>query len=98
MTAATCGSDEFTLDPNLGGDTTRIDATRNSFSLPAPDLTTAERRAFEVGDSFFTQNWVTAPASTEGQGRIRTPTFNAQACSSSPRPSDRPRVRLPTPP
>ena len=81
MTAATCGSDEFTLDPNLGGDTTRIDATRNSFSLPAPDLTTAERRAFEVGDSFFTQNWVTAPASTEARDGLG-PTFNAQACSS----------------
>lgn len=81
MVAATCGSDQFTLDPNLGGETTRVDATRNSFSLPAPDLTTAERRAFEVGDSFFTQNWVTAPASTEARDGLG-PTFNAQACSS----------------
>ena len=81
LTAATCGSDSFTLDPNLGGETTRIDASRNSFSLPAPNLTTAERRAFEVGDSFFTQNWVTAPASTEARDGLG-PTFNAQACSS----------------
>ena len=81
MVVATCGSDEFTLDPNLGGGTTRVDATRNSFSLPATDLTTAERRAFEVGDSFFTQNWVTAPASTEARDGLG-PTFNAQACSS----------------
>ena len=81
MVVATCGSDDFTLDPNLGGGTTRIDATRNSFSLPAPDLTTAERRSFEVGDSFFTQNWVTAPASTEARDGLG-PTFNAQACSS----------------
>ena len=81
MTAATCGSEGFTIDPNLGGGTTRIDASRNSFSLPAPNLTTAERRAFEVGDSFFTQNWVTAPASTEARDGLG-PTFNAQACSS----------------
>ena len=81
MAVATCGSEGFTLDPNLGGETTRFDATRNSFSLPAPDLTTAERRAFEVGDSFFTQNWVTAPASTEARDGLG-PTFNAQACSS----------------
>ena len=81
MVVATCGSDDFTLDPNLGGEATRVDATRNSFSLPAPDLTTAERRAFEVGDSFFTQNWVTAPASTEARDGLG-PTFNAQACSS----------------
>ena len=81
MTAATCGSEGFTIDPNLGGGTTRIDASRNSFSLPAPNLTTNERRAFEVGDSFFTQNWVTAPASTEARDGLG-PTFNAQACSS----------------
>ncbi len=81
IVVATCGSEEFALDPNLGGETTRFDATRNSFSLPAPELTTAERRAFEVGDSFFTQNWVTAPASTEARDGLG-PTFNAQACSS----------------
>ena len=81
VAAAACGSESFTLDPNLGGETTRMDASRNSFSLPAPNLTTAERRAFEVGDSFFTQNWVTAPASTEARDGLG-PTFNAQACSS----------------
>jgi CxxC motif-containing protein (DUF1111 family) len=36
---------------------------------------------FEVGDSFFTQNWVTAPASTEARDGLG-PLLNAQACSS----------------
>jgi CxxC motif-containing protein (DUF1111 family) len=69
------------LDPNLGGDTTRVDASRNSFALPAPTLTNAERRRFEIGDSFFTQNWVIAPSSTDARDGLG-PTFNARACAS----------------
>ena len=34
-----------------------------------------------MGDSFFTQNWVTAPASTVARDGLG-PTFNAQSCSS----------------
>ena len=44
-------------------------------------MTNDERREFEIGDSFFTQNWVTAPASTDARDGLG-PTFNAQACSS----------------
>ena len=76
-----CSGEEFVLDPNLGGDTTRAETSRNSFGLPAPALTNEQRRTFEVGDSFFTQNWVSAPASTEARDGLG-PTFNAQACSS----------------
>ena len=65
----------------LGGAATRFDASRNSFSLSSPMLSNAERLRFEIGDSFFTQNWVTAPASTEARDGLG-PTFNAQACSS----------------
>lgn len=81
LLAGACGSPGVELDPNLGGDATRSDVSRNSFSLPAPDLTNDERRLFEVGDSFFTQNWVTAPASTEARDGLG-PIFNAQACAS----------------
>ena len=77
---AACGSGP-SLDRNLGGATTRLDASQNSFGLPAPQLTNEKRRAFEVGDSFFTQNWVIAPASTDARDGLG-PTFNAQACSS----------------
>ncbi|MGH1503487.1 MAG: di-heme oxidoredictase family protein [Acidimicrobiales bacterium] len=65
----------------LGGETTRFEASRNSFGLAAPTLTNTERRTFEVGDSFFTQNWVTAPASTDARDGLG-PTMNARACSS----------------
>jgi CxxC motif-containing protein (DUF1111 family) len=65
----------------LGGATTRPDATRNAFGLPASNITGPERRIFEQGDSFFTQNWVVAPASTEARDGLG-PNFNAQACAS----------------
>ena len=82
MAAAACaGEDLPELDPALGGETTRSEISQNSFALPAPKLTNTERRTFEVGDSFFTQNWVSAPASTEGRDGLG-PTFNAFACSS----------------
>ena len=69
------------LQTQLGGDTTIATTNRNSFALAAANLNNQERRIFEVGDSFFTQNWVTAPASTEARDDLG-PTFNAQSCSS----------------
>jgi len=39
-----------------------------------------DRARFEIGDSFFTQNWVTAPASTTNRDGLG-PTFNAPACA-----------------
>ena len=65
----------------LGGETTRFSAGRNAFDLSAHNLTNEERRVFEIGDSFFEQNWVTAPASTAARDGLG-PTFNAQSCSS----------------
>ena len=69
------------LNEQLGGDTTVRSTNRNSFGLAAANLTRLERRTFEVGDSFFSQNWVSAPASTEARDGLG-PTFNAQSCSS----------------
>ena len=65
----------------LGGETTAFTATRNAFGLPARNLTAEQRRTFAVGNSFFRQNWVTAPASTEARDGLG-PTFNALSCSS----------------
>ncbi len=82
VAVASCGSDDTAIvDPLLGGDTTRDIAGSNAFGFPAPTLTNEERRVFEIGDSFFTQNWVTAPASTDARDGLG-PMFNAQACSS----------------
>ena len=64
-----------------GGDTTAFTVTRNAFGLSARNLTNLERRTFAVGNSFFRQNWVTAPASTEARDGLG-PTFNALSCSS----------------
>ena len=72
---------ELVFDERLGGDTTAFSKGRNAFELSARNLTNEERRIFEIGDSFFTQNWVTAPASTAGRDGLG-PTFNAQSCSS----------------
>ncbi len=72
---------ELLLNTQLGGETTVVSTNRNSFALPARNISRLERRTFEVGDSFFTQNWVTAPASTEARDGLG-PTFNAQSCSS----------------
>ena len=68
-------------DRKLGGDTTAFSAGRNAFELSARNLTNDLRRTFQVGDSFFNQNWVTAPASTEARDGLG-PTHNALSCSS----------------
>ena len=72
---------QITLVEHLGGDTTAFTSTRNAFGLPARNLQGDERRTFAVGNSFFRQNWVTAPASTTGRDGLG-PTFNALSCSS----------------
>ncbi|MDE2966960.1 MAG: c-type cytochrome [Chloroflexota bacterium] len=64
-----------------GGETTATNVTRNAFSFSARNLDREQRRRFELGDSFFEQNWVTAPSSTEARDGLG-PTFNAQSCSS----------------
>ncbi len=85
--ASACGPDgddidlSVIYDPMLGGDTTAFATGANAFELSARNLTNELRRTFEVGDSFFTQNWVAAPSSTEARDGLG-PTFNAQSCSS----------------
>jgi CxxC motif-containing protein (DUF1111 family) len=64
-----------------GGEGTTASADLNAFGDSARNLTNDQRRTFEVGDSFFTQNWVTAPASTEARDGLG-PLLNAQSCSS----------------
>jgi CxxC motif-containing protein (DUF1111 family) len=64
-----------------GGDGTVDDVSANAFALSMPSLTPEQRRAFSVGNNFFNDNWVTAPASTEGRDGLG-PMFNAQSCSS----------------
>jgi CxxC motif-containing protein (DUF1111 family) len=75
----------------LGGPATVEASGSNAFSLPAPGLTREERRAFSVGNSFFRDNWVIAPASAEGRDGLG-PLFNAASCSACHQEDGRGRV------
>lgn len=63
-----------------GGDTTVFDTSQNAFSLSARNMTQERRSAFYVGNSFFKENWVIAPSSTEGRDGLG-PLYNARSCS-----------------
>ena len=63
-----------------GGETTVLDATRSAFSYPARNISEDHRPAFFVGNSFFNQNWVAAPASVAGRDGLG-PLFNTRSCS-----------------
>ena len=87
LLASACQPDSFAIDlgtvydVRLGGDTTAFSKGRNAFELSARNLDNSLRRTFEVGDSFFNQNWVAAPASTAARDGLG-PTMNALSCSS----------------
>lgn len=64
-----------------GGEATVHDAGAQAYTQPVPGLDHEQRRAFAVGNNFFNDNWVTAPASTTARDGLG-PVFNAQSCSS----------------
>ena len=73
-----CGD---TTPPHLlGGTTTVLNATPNAFSHQTPGLTGEPGLLFFVGNSFFNQNWVSAPASTTARDGLG-PHFNARSCA-----------------
>ncbi|MEQ9209767.1 MAG: thiol oxidoreductase, partial [Pseudomonadales bacterium] len=52
-------------DPGLpGGDTTTTIQGSNAFSQPAANLSFDGRLNFSVGNSFFRNPWIAAPATT----------------------------------
>ncbi|MET0285402.1 MAG: di-heme oxidoredictase family protein [Polyangiales bacterium] len=57
------------------------DATQHAFSQPVPGLSERERAQFFVGNSYFNQNWLSAPASVQTRDGLG-PLFNARSCSS----------------
>lgn len=56
------------------------DRSQGALSAPMPALTGAARSRFFVGNSFFNQNWVSAPASVTARDGLG-PLFNARSCS-----------------
>jgi CxxC motif-containing protein (DUF1111 family) len=64
----------------VGGETTVFDTSPNAFSLSSRNMTPERRSTFFVGNSFFKENWVIAPASTEARDGLG-PLYNARSCS-----------------
>lgn len=64
-----------------GGETTIFNKSEEAFGFFAPNLSFDEQSDFGVGNSFFRQNWVMAPASTTARDGVG-PFFNAISCSS----------------
>jgi CxxC motif-containing protein (DUF1111 family) len=86
LLACSGGSDHESLPPaavlaRQGGDTTVDNQGRDAFTQPTPGLTDEQQRTFAIGNNFFNDNWVTAPASTTARDGLG-PIFNAQSCSS----------------
>jgi CxxC motif-containing protein (DUF1111 family) len=79
--AVACGRGRSDAEVALSaGAATVFDTTRDAFSQPIPTLSHEHRTAFFVGNSFFGQNWVLAPASVEARDGLG-PLFNARSCS-----------------
>ena len=64
----------------LGGQATIVNTTPNAFGQPIPGLAREHELMFFVGNSFFNQNWVTAPASATARDGLG-PFFNARSCA-----------------
>lgn len=62
-----------------GGNTTVKKSGPNAFSMPANNLPMSKRLDFSVGNSFFRNPWVEAPASTDARDGLG-PLFNTNGC------------------
>ncbi|GLS89749.1 thiol oxidoreductase [Psychromonas marina] len=62
-----------------GGGTTSRQTGSNAYSMPASNLELMKRLDFSVGNSFFRNPWVSAPASTDARDGLG-PIMNTNAC------------------
>ncbi|WP_323751343.1 di-heme oxidoredictase family protein [Marinobacter sp.] len=65
--------------PATGGEGTVQQADTNAYSLPQANLSMTKRLDFSVGNSFFRNPWVEAPASTDARDGLG-PLFNTNSC------------------
>lgn len=65
--------------PDTGGDGTVQQFDTNAYSLPQGNLSMTKRLDFSVGNSFFRNPWVEAPASTTARDGLG-PLFNTNSC------------------
>ena len=74
----------ITFDPQeikQGGDTGISIISSESYSMPSSNLTASRKGDFFVGNAFFKQPWVIAPASTDSRDGLGA-LFNVAACQS----------------
>ena len=74
----------ITFDPQeirQGGDTGITITTSESFSKPSSNISASRKGDFFIGNAFFKQPWVVAPASTDSRDGLG-PLFNVAACQS----------------
>ena len=79
---ATDNADYSAPAPNehlSGGKATVFNQSRNAFSLPSANMAVSRRLDFSVGNSFFRNPWVMAPASTDARDGLG-PLFNTSGC------------------
>ena len=72
-------SNNTPMDIASGGKTSVKKEGQNAFSLPAANLPMSKRLDFSVGNSFFRNPWVQAPASTDARDGLG-PLFNTNGC------------------
>ena len=73
-----------TFDPQeikQGGDTGITITSSESYSKPSSNITASRKGSFFIGNAFFRQPWVIAPASTDSRDGLG-PLFNVAACQS----------------
>ena len=65
--------------PQTGGEGTVEQSDTNAYSRPQGNLSMTKRLDFSVGNSFFRNPWVEAPASTDARDGLG-PLFNTNSC------------------
>lgn len=69
----------FAYGVKSGGDTSTNKQGSNAFSMPSNNLPISKRLDFSVGNSFFRNPWVQAPATTDARDGLG-PLFNTNGC------------------
>lgn len=79
LIAAEARSDSPVSTSLSGGGATVFATGRNAFSLPSANMPLMQKLDFNVGNSFFRNPWVIAPASTDARDGLG-PLFNTNGC------------------
>ncbi|CAM3695315.1 di-heme oxidoredictase family protein [Vibrio aquimaris] len=78
-TLLTLSSSVSAYEVDSGGATSVAKEGANAFSLPASNLPLTKRLDFSVGNSFFRNPWIQAPATTDARDGLG-PLFNTNGC------------------